>query len=243
MNGKKHFLFVLKQYEVLITSLLVIFAVIILGFLFLLPNFGKAQEIYQEQNVLRTRLENLDKKDKDLGKIDDQYYKITLPKINAVLPETKEYVSLFSTLDSLERESGVSITRTNFSLGSVSTNSAKLTKIAGLSAYPLPLSLSVIGGSSSVIKFMEGLNSLTGRIITLDQIEWTYKSLDIFEVTFVGNAYFYPYPQTIGSLYKPVPILDKKHEDLLARIAEIKQNVSAETEIGNVSVGKKNIFQ
>ncbi len=242
MNKAKDYISYLRQYEFLLASLAVILVVLLLSLVLLLPNFNRANTIFRQQSDLKQRLDNLKKKDNTLTSLDYQYFKDNFGKVSQVLPESKDYVSLFSTFDKLEQKFGVSVVRTDFQLGVVSTNSAKLTKSPTSAAYLLPINIEVMGRLPQLLNFVKALSDFSGRFITLDQVQWTQKDEDILLFSLSGKAYFYPLPTTLGTIDSPLPKIEKQGEEILAKITKIE--VASEPEdIGKVAVGKKDLFQ
>lgn len=242
MNKSKNYLNFIRQYEVLIASAAVVLVVLILSYVLLLPNFSRANTIFSEQSALKGRLDNLKKKDSALFALDYQYYKDNFSKISKVLPQEKDYVSLFSTFDDLERKTGVSIVRTDFQLGVVSTDSGRLTRSAQSAAFLLPINVEVIGGLSQLQNFIKSLNDFSGRFITIDQVQWNKKGEGIFLLSLGGKAYFYPLPSTLGSIDSPLPKIEKNGENILAKISQIQLVSESESDLDKVTVGKRDLF-
>ncbi|MBI4990998.1 hypothetical protein HZB96_02780 [Candidatus Gottesmanbacteria bacterium] len=243
MKKSKDYLNFIRQYEILIASSAVVLLVFILSYVLLLPNFSRANTIFREQRTLSGRLDNLKKKDSALVALDYQYYKDNFPKISKVLPENKDYVSLFSTFDDLERKTGVSIVRTDFALGVVSTDSGRLTRSPTSLAFLLPINVEMVGGLSQLRNFIKSLNDFSGRFITIDQIQWNKKGEGIFLLSLGGKAYFYPLPSTLGSIDSPLPKIERIGENILARISQIQLVSESESDLDKITVGKKDLFQ
>ena len=241
MNKQNNFLILIQQYEIIIASIIILLVVILLSFIFPLPNFNRAQQIYTQQKNLSEEINNLKRKDNTLASLDQQYFKDIFSKLNKILPEEKDYVTLFETFDSLEKTSGVTILRADFQFGIISTNSARLIKAPGTAAYIVPISLEIRGNYSAMQKFIESLDDFSGRIITLEDAHWSQKPDNLIQATFNGRVYFYPLPATIGSIDTPLPKIDKTQEELIKKLAQMK--ITTTEEIEKIPVGKKNLFQ
>lgn len=233
-----------KTYEIIIISCLVIFTVIILFLNFLIPNINKAAEISSQYKDLQSKVNSLKVKDDALSALDEQYYKDNFPKLSMVLPDNKDYVSLFNTFDALENNTGVGITRTNFQLGIVSTGSAKLVKtVNGAPSLDIPVSLSIVGDVTNIKKFLDELRNLTGRLITLEKMDWNYKDEDTIEMVVYGKTFYSPFPSTLGSVSSALPKINPKQQEILTKISQIKIVKDEESGGQSVSVGKKNLFR
>lgn len=234
---------IIKKYDTILASMFVIIAVIFLSFLYLYPNFQKAQEIFSQQKNLRTKLTVLRKKYDLLTSLDNNLFQTNIAKLNNTLPESKDYVSLFETLDNLQSQANVVITRTDLQLGIVSTSSANLKKTTTSLAYDVPISVEVIGSLAEVNTFIKSLSNLSGRIMTLKSIQWSKTGEDSLQVLLKGYAYFYPIPAKLGSVDTALPELDKDKEDLLKKVDEVIVYTSEESESGSVDIGKTNLFE
>ena len=243
IERRTYFIAILKKYELLIASGLIIVIVGALAILYLLPNFNRAKLIFLQQLVLKQKYEKLTQKDKALSEIDYKFFQETYPKIGWVLPESKDYVSLFSTFDSLQVKTGVIIRRTSFQLGTISTTSAALARSSNIDSFAVPLSIEVVGDIAQLQKFQSFLSNLSGRLIAIDSSQWKFKKDGTVMVGFKGRAYFYPVPGEIGGIDNPLPSLGKEKEEILKKIA---QNNPIETETAGqdkISSGKNNLFQ
>ncbi len=231
-----------KKYETIIASSAVIIVVLFLVYFLLIPNFLKAFEIIRQQKSLLARLENLRAKDSALAKIDTQSYKNSFSKISKIMPETKDFVSLFNRFDVLQSQTQVTILRTDFQLGAVSTGSGKLTKAPGTDAYLVPMTFEALGDISSMQKFIEALFDLSGRLLTIDTVRLAFKSGNTIQASFDGQAYFYPLPATIGSVETPLPRTNPKGEEIFKMISQLPLLPETVIQIETTNVGKKDLF-
>lgn len=243
MNYMLNIFKLIRQYEIVIASNLVIIVVLILANSFIAPNMKKAAQISRQENVLKKQLAFLKEKHAALSKLDKNSYQNNFSKMNVILPDTKDYVSLFNTFDKLETQNQVSITRTGFQLGIVSTSSAKLTKAVNSSAYVLPLNISVVGNLPSIQNFLISLKDLSGRLITLEKLDFVFNINGNLELNASGQAYFYPFAGTIGGIASPLPKISGRTAELLGKInslPELSPDMDANI---NVNLGKKDLFQ
>lgn len=236
------FLTLLKKYELLIAAGTVLLFVLFLSAVFLLPNFSKAQEIFSKETQLRAKLSQLTKKDKLLTSLNQEFYTKTFPKIVQVLPQSRDYLSLFSRFDTLESQTGVSILRTDFQLGVVSTSSAQRREGGGEQATAVAMNFEVIGTPAQIQKFLDSLTDLTGRFMSVEDFQITFREDSLLQANFNGRAYFSILPGAIGGVDSPLPVLDKEKETLMAKIAQ-NQLVIAEEEAVTGSIGKKDLFK
>lgn len=233
----------LKKYDLILASILVILAVVILSAIYLYPNFAKAQEIYSQEKSLRSKLTTLRKKLDLLTSLDQNLYEKNIGKLNRIMPVSKDYVSLFDTLDSLQNQSGVTVTSTVLQLGDISTASAKLKKTTTSMAYDVPITIEVIGSLEKLQNFIKDLKNLSGRIITLKEITWGRSVNETLQVSLKGYAYFYPIAGTIGSIDTPLNEVDREKGDLLDKVNEVSLEGEALADDFPVESGKVNLFE
>src|SRR4030042_1539381 len=119
---------------------------------------------------LHKQIDIMEKKKKSLSSLDAEFYRDSIQKISQVVTDDKNYVSLFTTFDKLENESGVTIKNTDFQLGDISTKSAAKNSIKGL--YNIPMSLEVTGNLGQISKFITLLSGLSNTLITMDEIQF-----------------------------------------------------------------------
>ena len=232
----------IKNNEILLVSGLVILIVIVLTSSLLIPNFYNANKIYSQTGELRTRLGKLNIKENQLSGIDANFFKETYPKMNVVLPGDKDYVSLFSTFDTLQEKTGVTIARTEFQFGVISTSSGNFARAPGTSAYVVPMSIEVKGNKSQIKRFIESLTDLSGRIMTVENVDWNFKSRQDVNTLISGLAYFYPRPLTIGSVESPLPLIDEKQSEIHKSISEKVVLFQEEDLPTDIQTGKKDLF-
>lgn len=243
MNSMNFLLTQLKKYEVIISSLVVMSVVIILVFSLLLPNFTRAAQIYDNQKILSARLKQLKMKDLSLSQLHADTFTEILPRTFQVVPFSKDFVSLFTRFDQLQSETGVTILRTDFQLGVVSTNSASLAKQSVKGTLLIPMTVEILGTKDQTQQFITDLIDLTGRLITVTNIDWHAKESGQLQTVINGDAYFSLLPTTLGSIDSPLPALDKTKQDMLDKIGQIQLSSESVGDISTIPVGKRNLFE
>lgn len=240
---EKKYLSILRQYEIVIVSSLVLFLVIFLVFNMLLPNLNQANQIYVQGQALRRKVDALKQKNNLLSTLDYQNYKDLFLKSNQVLPEGKDYVSLIGTFDMLEKKSSVTILRTDFQLGVLSTSSASLVRAANSPAYVIPINVEITGTKEAIQKFLGVVGSFAGRLMVFDDMSVTTKLGEVLDVVFSGRSFFYPLPATLGSLDSVLPKLEKNQDEIVKKINDLAFTSDAVINIDQSAVGKKNLFE
>jgi len=240
MKKLPNYLVSLRKYEILIASTLVLVVVLILASIFLKPNYLKAQEIYLEQKKVSAQLASLKKKANSLASIDSGYYKDNLVKLTQVLPLDKDFVSLFATFDMLQAKTGAIIMHTEFELESISSTSGNLST-REIRSQTLPMKLEVLGDETALLQFLDLLDDLSGRIITVDNTALTLQEDGLILALLTAQAYYNTPTKTVG-IDSPLPEISKSDMETLERIASSVIILPAE-DSDEVSVGKENLFQ
>ncbi len=243
MKKEPNYLTFIRQYELVIASGAVLLLVLFLVFNMMLPNLNRANQIYVQGQTLSKKFETLKLKDSLLTSLDAAYYKDIFLKLNQVIPESKDYVSLINTFNILEQKAGIRIVRTDFQLGVVSTSSGNLVRAAGSPAYVIPVTIGVEGTIGGIRQFLEAVTKPAGRLMVFDDMSVNVKSSDILEATFNGRAFFYPLPTTLAAIDTALPKLEKSYETILKDVEAVEVPASATVEISKESIGKKNLFQ
>lgn len=241
MNILTKYLSILKKYETIAASLVVVAITLLLSYFLLLPNFMQSRQIISQQKKLNARLSLIEQKDKALSALNETYYKENFAKMNLILPSSKDYISLFDRLDELQLKTGVVIMSTNFQLGVISTGSATISKVAGMQSSMIPLTFEAVGDISSIKNFIDSLKEISGRFISLDSVSWTFKE-NMVRANFNARAYYYPLSQTIGSIDSPIPKMSKNNDSLLQKISQLPAVVPVSESFSSINVGKKDLF-
>ena len=242
-SDKINFLNSIRKYEFLLTSTSVLFFIIFLTFKLLIPNLIKASEIHKNGQILKSRFSTLENKEKILSGIDEKSMRENFVKLNFVLPASKDYVLLFTTLDQLQQKSGVSITRTDFELGNVSTNSAKFKNNPKGDSFVTPISVEIIGTIEQIKEFINQLSNLSGRLILIDNIKLTLLDFGLIKASMNGNTYFNPLPKSLGAVESKIPEFNQNYQELFNQILENQYPLEIlEEDKDNIPVGKNNLF-
>lgn len=243
MKEKSKYILLIQQYEVLIASSAVIVMVIFLVFNMLVPNLQKANQIYVQGQSLHHKVDALKQKSNLLNSMDYQEYKDLFLKSTQVLPEGKDYVSLIRTFDLLEKKSAVTILRTDFLLGDISSSSANLAGAVGTSAIVIPINIEIMGTKKAIQDFLGEVGNLVGRLMVFDSMSVTSKPGDVLDAVFTGRSFFYPLPTTLQAVDSPLAKLDKNQDEIIKKINKITLTSEADIDIDQNSIGKKNLFE
>ena len=242
-QNKKNISFLIKQYEFAVTTAIVLVVVFLLVIKLLIPNLIKISQINSDSKKLKANIQLVEKKDKILTTIDDGNLQNNFVKLNYVMPASKDYVLLFSTLDELQKKTGVEITRTDFELGTVSTTSGRLKKNNTSNSNMIPISFEILGTIDQIRLFINSLSDLSGRLITINSIKLEVSEIGLVKASMNGNTYYNPLPKTLGKVESPIPEFNKNYEEIFKSITENQYPVEVISETGeDIQIGKENLF-
>lgn len=242
MINRYQIIILIRRYEIIIASLMVLLSLTAASYLFLIPNFNRAKIIFGQKSQLQKRLDKLKQKENALSDLDIKYYQGVLTKFYRILPDGKDYISLFETLDSLEKKANVKVTGSTFPLGSLSGGTAQLKKSVAGSVYIFPVSMAIQGDFPSILTCLDTLDDLSGRIITVDSVSIQKDKANVYKFSLTGNTFVALPPSTIGSVESPIPKINNNQQALMDKIAKIKMDTPELTGQEKVPIGKKNLF-
>jgi len=241
MKKKSDYLTILRRYEILIASALVIVVVIVLSWNILIPNLFKSKEIYLQQKQISAQLDSLRKKSNALSKLDKDYYKETLVKLTQVLPIDKDFVSLFAAFDLLQSKTGALIINTQFQLENTSSGPSGVNQRETVSTKTIPMKLEIIGDETAILLFLDSVDDLAGRIMTIENTHLTLKEDGLVGAQLTAAAHFNPAPGRAASLETPLPTIGKTELETLEKIAS-SVVIIPPADPQEVSLGKEDLF-
>lgn len=231
-----------RKYEFLLIGVTVIVFVVFLTVKLMIPNILKARDMNQNKLLLINKLSNLEKKNKILQSIDENNFRSNFGKLNYVVPENKDYALLFTTLDDLQNKNGISITRTDFELGSVASESGRVVKNKKEASPNIPISLELIGNYDQVQGFISNLSDLSGRLIMATEIKLQLLGPGIVKANINGLTYFNSLPKTLGKVDSPIPEFNESYQSIYDRIEANQYPIEAIDDSGQTPLGRDNLF-
>lgn len=232
-----------KTYELFIACIVLLVGLLFATVIFLYPNVKKVQEVVSQKQQLDERYAVLKRKDSQMNTMSEQAYAKFLLRMERIIPQSKDFVSLFSTFDALEQKTNVTIAQTEFQFGVVSTNSAQLIKSSLAGAYVVPFRAVVSAPIAQISQFLDSLSDLSGRYLTAEDVQWTFSTDTMVKMSLSGQAYFLPVSGKIGAIDTPIPALTVAQQKLFNEIMALPL---PQTEISPgepVDIGKTNLFE
>lgn len=229
----------IKKNQSLIISGIIIVVVFILTVVFLIPNIQKIQEVTISSETKEQTLNNLRAKVTILDSIQKEEELFTLKKIIAILPEEKDVFTIFTGIDTLERESGVVITKSDLKVGVISTESA-LTRSSKEDNLSVEINFEALGSKESILRLFDVLQSMKTRLFTARRVKIEYLSPDSLSVSFTILAYYSPFPAKLGSVDSQIVPLSEKMVSL--KDAIMREAMPVSEEVPDVPKGKTDLF-
>jgi len=212
--GKRRYLvFPLLSVAVIWISLMLVF----------IPQTKQVLELREDLETDQERLERVTRKATVLGGLDEASTNSIFEVVERVLPSQKPAFSVLASLRDLSVESDVSVSKFDFSPGSLATESAKKGKkkaqvrLGGLASFPMELNLT--GSVEGINRFLQGLDAMA-PLVSVEDISLDLKGGGISEGAVSLNVYYSLPPQDIGRVSDPIRVdFIEKYADLLELLA------------------------
>ncbi|MBI4066661.1 type 4a pilus biogenesis protein PilO [Candidatus Gottesmanbacteria bacterium] len=226
--------FIVSGVILLFGTLGVIFAVV--------PGVQATIALYERLGVLEKEHEALSTKLSFLTSMQEDNLRDQLAMLLSVVPQDKSVPSIFTTLEGLAQQSGVSIGEINLtSPGSLATGSAvsQMTSGKKIGASTLPFLLSATGVYDQIRSFVSSINQVK-RLFDVTSFEFSIGSAGVTRVSLSLSAFYQPLPTKVGSVEAPLSSLTPKEEDVLAKLIKYPDfSASAFQPLTPVSIGGK----
>ena len=209
-----------------ISSLVLIFLVLIPQISKLISNNSSLTEVQKQSKFLEVKAQDL----QDLDEI--QLQKDLNLSLNA-LPSSKDYLEVIALIQSL-------LPQTDFSLQSLLFGQADS---ASSSKSYFTVKLELTGPKSSVNQLLTSIES-TYRPMRVASIETSTPKQDspLTNTVILLNVYYSPLPTTLGSTQQPLPKLSDKDKELVSTLARFVTTTPA-TSVDNTPRGRSDPFQ
>ncbi len=218
MNSYKKYI---RKYQGLAISLGVIIVVVLCVFFGLLPAVTKIKEMRASVSDLSSQVSVLQQKAAILESIDEETYKNYLADLALAVPTDKSLTSLFSTIDGLSRETGVTLSDFTLSRpGTIATESAK--RLSNderkLGSSLLPFTLTVTGTYEQIRKFVEYAVSVR-RFFRIRYFSISFdEKKETISVHMGMDAYYAPLPTNLGSASQSVEGITQSDQSVIEKV-------------------------
>lgn len=213
----------LRPYKNVVVSGTII-STVILGSLFgLLPAARKVVTLIEEVQVLKKQTDDLQTKISILESIDEFTYKQHLASLVTAVPADQSLTSLFSTIDGLSLETGVSVTDLSLTKpGPLATASARrqTTEEKQIGSNLLPFTVTISGNYDQIKVFLARAVQVR-RFFRVRSFDLTLLDPTKVSVRMAMDAFYAPYLTAIGSVDTPIEALTANDEAVISTVSNM----------------------
>ena len=220
---------ILHTYQTLVISTVII-VLCGVGFLWgIIPLIHKTIDVNAEQKIHAEAVDVLKQKITVLQSINEDEIRGNLQTLLSAIPSDKSLATLFSTLDGLSTQTGISIEDVSLARpGSLATASATRLTVAerAIGSNILPLSIHVSGTFDHIQNFLTTSINIR-RLFRVQSFDISFlqngtPSASLLTATIVMEAFYSPIPSSIGAVNQPLPELTPSDIDTISKVAAMK---------------------
>lgn len=177
--------------------------------------YGSLKELEKETQALSGKLTFLEA-------LNEDDLRIRLVTILSAVPQEKSIPTIFSTVEGLANQSGVSIVDMSLTNpGSLASGAATRQSTAEkkIGASTLSFSLSASGTYDQIRAFVGRINKVR-RLFEVTSFDLSIANTGTTQMRLSLNAFYQPLPIKVGSVEAPVIALTQKEEEILAKITQ-----------------------
>lgn len=213
----------LRTYQNLIVSVVMLVFVLV-GFMFgVLPAAQKVLSIQKEVRLLSTQTGELSNKSAILSAVDEETYRRYLADLVTAVPGDQSLTSLFSTIDGLASQTGVSLTDLALTKpGALATESARKQSVEEkqIGTNLLPFAVTIIGSYDQIREFI-ALAVKVRRFFRIRGFDLSLIDPTNVSVRVAMDAYYSPYLTSIGSVDSKVEALNAQDEKIITTVSNL----------------------
>lgn len=211
-----------------------------------LPGIRVTRDLYGSLKQIEKESQALSGKRAFLEALSEDDTRERLVGLLSAVPQDKSVPTIFSTVEGLANQSGVSIVDVTLtSPGSLATGAATRQSAADkkIGASTLAFSLAASGAYDQIRTFVGEINKVR-RLFDVTSFDLSIAATGTTQVRLSLLAFYQPLPTQVGSVQAPLVALSQKEEEILGTIGQypdVSQSSSAPlTPI--LSVGKRDPF-
>lgn len=213
----------LKLYQRFVVSAAVL-VFVFLGFaLGVVPAAQKVLTLGDEVSALNDQTQNLRTKAAILTAIDEATYKKFLADLVTAVPADQSLTSLFSTMDGLAEETGITLTGLSLvTPGALATESARRQSAQEkeIGTNLLPFTVTIAGSYDQIREFLARAVKVR-RFFRVRGFELSLIDPTNVSVRMQMDAFYAPYLTVIGGVDTKVEALNEKDEQVIATVANL----------------------
>lgn len=213
----------LRLYQRLVVSAAVVLFVLVGFALGVVPAAQKVLAIREEVTTLGDQTQNLRAKAAILTAIDESTYKRFLADLVTAVPADQSLTSVFSTMDGLAAETGITVTDLALAqTGALATESARRQSVEEkeIGTNLLPFTVTIAGSYDQIREFL-GRAVKVRRFFRVRSFELSLIDPTNVSVRMEMDAFYAPYLSVIGGVDTKVEALSEKDEQVIAAVANL----------------------
>lgn len=231
----------LKNLKPFILPGLIVFLILIITISVLMPKVRTIADSRQQLLKDKKILADLTKKLAALEGLAQVEFSEKVDVALAVLPAEKDVPGNLSVIKNVALNNGLIVN--NITIGEVGeiatvSSESKAKKDAILPSFKLNVSLT--GGMEMIKNFISQIQS-TAPLMAVESTSIAQKKTEIPETKMEIEAYFLPFPKTLGKPEQQLVAITSEEEKMFNRINEFTF-FRSETSLPNLPVGKENLF-
>jgi len=231
----------LKNLKPFLLPILIIFVILVVTIAVLKPKLEIISESRQQLIKDKKTLASLTTKVATLEGLARVEFSEKVDVALAVLPAEKNVPGNLSTIKNVALNNGLIVNSITISeIGEIATvgSTEKTAKNNILPSFKV--SLSLIGNVGMVNDFVSQIQS-TAPLMSVENLSISQKKTEIPETRMTIEAYFLPFPKTLGKAEQQLVAITSGEEKIFNRLNDFTL-FGSETSLPNLPVGKENLF-
>ncbi len=217
---------------------------IFLGGVFILkPFIAKTIDLNDKLKDEKVKLSKLKKKLEVLENLNEEQLDENVKKVETILPSQKPVITVLNSLFNLANQQDVILGEISFSPGEIKQEETKEEKKkVNKEGEQLAVNFNITGNLEDITDFLDKLelqtplSRLEGFGLNVENKQETTTALNL-------KVFYLPLPETLGKISDPLPVLNKKEQDVLAELENFEDFTADETVVIETSGGKSNPFK
>ena len=213
----------LRTYQGLITSIVMILLTAIGTLVGIVPGVKRIIDIRSQSIQLTKTIQTLRTKINILESKDESTYRDEFAQLLAAVPGDKSLPTMFSTLDGLTMQTGVTLTEASLAKpGSIASGSAtkRSPEEQKIESNLLPFTVTVNGSYDQIYAFLSQVNTVR-RFFRVRNFDISFSDMSTISVHMGMDAFYAPIASTIGPVDSPLDPLSPSEEALITKISQL----------------------
>jgi Tfp pilus assembly protein PilO len=231
----------LKNLKQFLLPILIIFVILVVTVAVLKPKLETISESRRELIKDKKTLANLTTKVATLEGLARVEFSEKVDVALAVLPAEKNVPGNLSVIKNVALNNGLIVNNITIGeIGEIATISSTEKKAKDSILPSFKVNLSLIGDVKMIKDFISQIQS-TAPLMSVENLSISQKKTEIPETRMTIEAYFLPFPKTLGKAEQQLVAITSGEEKIFNRLNEFSF-FGSETNLPNLPVGKENLF-